>query len=443
MPAARLLTIAIITIAFAGCATRQPRQVAPASPTSEGVAPPTPTPAPAGLTILAEGALQAAQPPLSLAFEAGGRLLALHVQAGQAVAPGDLIATLDDAPAQEQVAQARLGLRQAELALEKLTQGATSAALAGARASLVSAQTNLAVQSKPAPEAEIESARQSLLSAQRALAELLGQSEARRIEVAIAQQQVEQAKNALWSAQIQRDTVCGQASRGGMQAQCDAGNASVQQSEAGVAIAQLQLERVMLGPSPAEIATARGQVAQAQAALEALEKRPDPDAVAAARAQVDQAQASLDDLLAGPSAADVDTAQANIEQARLTLDAAERGLERVALRAPAAGVITAIHTAPGALVGAGSPIVTLLDETRLEFHTTNLSERDLALIRPEQSATITLKAYPDDPLPARVVRIGYQPGAPVGDAVSFPVVLAPDETALALRPGMTGRAEIR
>jgi multidrug resistance efflux pump len=95
------------------------------------------------------------------------------------------------------------------------------------------------------------------------------------------------------------------------------------------------------------------------------------------------------------------------------------------------------------MVGAGTPIVTLLDAGELEFHTTNLSERDLAQISPGQTAVATLKAYPIEPIEATVVRIGLQAGAPVGDAATFPVVLVLSETDLLLRPGMTGRVEIR
>jgi multidrug resistance efflux pump len=104
--------------------------------------------------------------------------------------------------------------------------------------------------------------------------------------------------------------------------------------------------------------------------------------------------------------------------------------------------VLSVETAPGALVGSGSPILILLDTAHLEFHTTNLSERDLAQISPGQSAVVTLKAYPDDPIEATVVRVGWQAGEPVGDAATFPVILSLNETDLDIRPGMTGRVEI-
>jgi hypothetical protein len=79
----------------------------------------------------------------------------------------------------------------------------------------------------------------------------------------------------------------------------------------------------------------------------------------------------------------------------------------------------------------------------MEFHTTNVSERDLTQIYPGQTALVALKTYPNEPIEAAVVRIGWQSGGAVGDAATFPVILILSETDLIIRPGMTGRAEIR
>ena len=156
-----------------------------------------------------------------------------------------------------------------------------------------------------------------------------------------------------------------------------------------------------------------------------------------------QAQAALDALLAGTSANNIASAEINVAQARLGLESALRGLDHLYLIATASGMVIAVQAALGALLGSGSPIAILLDTTQLEFHTTNLSERDLSQILPGQTAVVTLKAYPNEPIEATVKRIGLQAGAAVGDAATFPVMLALSETDLDIRSGMTGRAEIR
>jgi HlyD family secretion protein len=209
-------------------------------------------------------------------------------------------------------------------------------------------------------------------------------------------------------------------------------------ARAQVALAQADLDALQKGPDAAEVEAAKAQMTAAEAQVAAAEAQ-----VPAAEAQAAQAQAALDEVLAGPSASDLTTAEINVAQARLALESAQRGLDSVELIAPASGMAIAVEAAPGALVGGGSPIVTLLDTTHLEFHTTNLSERDLAQIFPGQTAVVTLKAYPNAPIEATVVRIGLQAGAFVGDAATFPVILVLSETDLDLRPGMTGRAEIR
>jgi multidrug resistance efflux pump len=94
------------------------------------------------------------------------------------------------------------------------------------------------------------------------------------------------------------------------------------------------------------------------------------------------------------------------------------------------------------MVSAGAPIITLLDTSRLEFHTSNLSERDLARVEPGQLVRVTLKAYPNDVIEGSVVRIGTQATGMVGDAAVFPVIVFISSDDLGIRPGMTGRAEI-
>ena len=88
-------------------------------------------------------------------------------------------------------------------------------------------------------------------------------------------------------------------------------------------------------------------------------------------------------------------------------------------------------------------IVTLSDSEAVQFHTGNLSERDLAYISPGQPAQITLKSYPGQPVDGTVAFIIPQATGQIGDAATFTVVISIDGTDLALLPGMTGRAEIQ
>ena len=108
-----------------------------------------------------------------------------------------------------------------------------------------------------------------------------------------------------------------------------------------------------------------------------------------------------------------------------------------------AGTIITVDAVVGALVSSGTPIATLFDNAALQFHTSNLSERDLAQVAVGEPVVITLKSHPTTPLTGQVVRIVPQSSGLVGDAAVFTVVIDLDETELALLTGMTGRAEIQ
>jgi multidrug resistance efflux pump len=446
------ILIAVILILLAGCGQAAETVVPGPAQVPGTTATPalSQAPARAGVTILADGLLQAAQPALSLAFETGGRLLAVHVRAGDRVQAGDAIATLDDTDVREQVTQAELNLQLAELALEDLARGADPSALASARANLASAQaglasatSSLAALTSPPGEYQILAAQQSLQGAKQALQDLLDLPDPDAIQIAKAN--LTAAEMQVQAAQAAYDRVAH------LDYVAMSGEAmNLWQATTDYERAQAECNEALKGATEDQIAAARAQVSLAQAELDALQEAPDPAALAAAeaqvtaaQAQVEQAQAALDALLAGPSTGDTATAEVNVAQARLALERAQRGLAGVELVTPASGMVIAIQAAPGAFVSAGSPIVTLLDITELGFHTTNLSERDLTQIAPGQTAVVTLKAYPGESIEATVVRIGLQAGPLVGDAATFPVVLALAETDLDLRPGMTGRAEIR
>jgi HlyD family secretion protein len=432
----RWIGLAAILVLLVGCG-QKPAAVEPsATPVADETAAPSPSPVRTGVTILADGVLQAVQPPLPLAFEAGGKLLAVHVRAGDRVQAGDLVATLDDTQAQDHVAQARLSLQLAELALEDLTREADPAALAAAQASLASARASLAALTSPPGDQQLLAARQNLSAAKQALQNLLDLPDPDAVQ--IARTNLTAAEMQVQAAQAAYDQVAHLEYVAMTPQAMDLWLATTNYEQA-----RAEYNEALEGASADQIATARAQVALAQADLDALQEDPDPDQVAAAGAQVEQAQAALDALLAGASAGDLTAAEINVAQARLALENAQRGLENVQLVAPAAATVIAVEAAPGALVGGGVPIVILHDTTQLEFHTTNLSERDLAQIFRGQAAVVTLKAYPDDPIETTVLRIGPQAGAPVGDAATFPVILGVSETGLDLRPGMTGRAEIR
>ncbi len=69
----------------------------------------------------------------------------------------------------------------------------------------------------------------------------------------MAQSQLEQAKNSLWSAQVRRDATCGQTK----EADCDAAQATVQNAEEAVRIATINLQQLQDAPTEQDLAAAQ------------------------------------------------------------------------------------------------------------------------------------------------------------------------------------------
>jgi HlyD family secretion protein len=123
------------------------------------------------------------------------------------------------------------------------------------------------------------------------------------------------------------------------------------------------------------------------------------------------------------------------------LTRAQMDLANVELKAPWDAMIATVDIAPGSQV-AGTPVMTMVDISHLQFVTNNLSERDLGRVAMGQKVNLTLKTYPDAKLTGTVAAIAPLAGEPVGDAATFAVRIDLDATDLALRPGMTGQVQI-
>jgi membrane fusion protein (multidrug efflux system) len=119
------------------------------------------------------------------------------------------------------------------------------------------------------------------------------------------------------------------------------------------------------------------------------------------RSQAHTAEAQA--ILAGAQAnrQNVEIKQAQVETARALLQQAQADLEAVRLqrsyttvRAPVAGVIARKHVEVGQVVQAGRPVLALvpLDHIWVEA---NFKETQLRHMRPGQTATLHVDAYPD------------------------------------------------
>lgn len=415
----RIIPIFLVLFLVIGCDRPEDGGTPPGPTIEESNTTATPRPTAetivSGTTVLADGRLVSVSPPLTLGFSTSGRLLEIYVQAGDQVSEGDLIATLDDENLQEQidnaelsVTQAENSLAQAQLSLDNLLDWEPDElAIAAAEANVAVAEANL-------ENAEIQdaSAGNSLTSAQVQLAQA---------ERALADAQ--EAYNTAWDPA--RDWELNDPLRSDLlKAEREATERAVQQAEEALSVARANYNLTAAGINNDSALSAQASLISAQQALEQAQTGPTASEITAAEIQVAQAELSL-------------------QQAEMALEQAQQSLTDAQLLAPWSGTVLAVEVAEGALVGSGTPILTLIDTNNIEFHTSNLSERDLAQIEVGQPVEITLKSYPNEPIEGVVVRIAPQAGELLGDAATFPVIIRLNETDLDLLIGMTGRAEIQ
>jgi multidrug efflux pump subunit AcrA (membrane-fusion protein) len=443
----RIIGFGVLLILLVGCGRSSVRvpagEVAGEGPAGAGPAnaglaedtameTPQPTQVVTGTTILANGQLVAVNAPLALSFESGGRLLEINVAAGDRVSDGDLVATLDDEALAQAVTNAELavmgaenGLAQAQLSLDELLEWEPDAmAVAVAEANLAAAEAGYeqALTLDAAAGNSLTSARVSLNQAQRALGEAQesydnAHDEARDWELNYnepiclpGQGGAIPCTGPTWQERIKNDR--------------DFTERALQNAQEGLTVARANYALVQAGLSDNSAIDSAAAVANAEQALHQAQSGPEESQIAAARLQVEQAEVAL-------------------AQAEYNLELAREARENARLTAPADGTVLSVDATVGATVAPGTPVITLLDVEEVQFHTDNLSERDLAFIAPGQPAEISLKTYPGETIEGEVAFIAPQASGQVGDAATFTVVIDIGETDLELLPGMTGRVEIR
>jgi multidrug resistance efflux pump len=394
-----IVTMVLLLVACGG----KPAEGQPAgTPTPVETNLPAPTTAHSGVTILADGLVQTAQPIMPLAFESSGKLREVFVIVGDVVESGQLLAELNNTDQEVQYIQARREL--AELT-SPYALATAEQAIAEALLEVDRAYGHLAYLISPAVlywEEEIIKVEQEL-TVTRQGAEKSPSAEATEKVKAL------EAKLDLYQDKLEGN-------RDYYENEYLPENFTLRDRNTGTSYISAPSEAAIAG-ARAEYDLAKAKVIEAENFLAALKGEEIPE------------EATGDNLT-------------QLENAQLTLRSAENNLNGTRLTAPKDGIVTSVDAAPGAMVGSGTPIITIIDPLQLEFHTTNLSERDLAQIVPGQMAVVTLKAFPNDPIDGVVERIGWQAGEAVGDAATFPVIVTLRKNDLGIRPGMTGRIEI-
>jgi HlyD family secretion protein len=202
--------------------------------------------------------------------------------------------------------------------------------------------------------------------------------------------------------------------------------------------------RASVDEARARVAEADAAIKQAEASL--LEARQNAQRAEREQTQGLVSQKELEALRAAllRAQASSESAKASALMARATLKSQSSRLEKTRIVSPIDGVVLARLVEPGQTVNAGmtTPVLfKLAEDLRRMRLFVYVDEADIGRTREGQSASFTVDAYPDKTFPSRVVSLRNEPKEEQ-NVVSYEAVLAVDNDALLLRPGMTATATI-
>jgi HlyD family secretion protein len=167
------------------------------------------------------------------------------------------------------------------------------------------------------------------------------------------------------------------------------------------------------------------------------------------RSELDRAQSSRDS-----ARANVMALEQRISQARENLNAARDTLQKTTMRAPMAGIVTALPVEEGevAVIGtmnnAGTVLMTIADMSVVEA-VMEVDETDVPAVKVGQRASVTIDAYPNKTFPGLVTEVASSPikrngisGASGTEAVNFEVKIQIENPPPGVRPGFSASADI-
>jgi HlyD family secretion protein len=321
-----------------------------------------------------------------------GVVNAVHVNVGDEVEAGTLLAQLDTRDLTLAVRTTELLLHEQQTRFDQITAPARPEDLALAEAQLMAAQAsaNAAYATVPSDSAE-----------------------------AIAALQVQLAQNLLWQAQLQRDVTLSvnpefrntrNQSAGAQAIQLNGGLA---QLELGVQVAEANAQAVSnQGPNLSLLGQANAAITQAQLQLDLLTIGVDAD-------QIRLAEIALQ------------VAQTGVEQSQLLLDDAS-------LTSPFAGVITTQHLVVGQIPSPAQPALILADTSRMTVEFL-VDETDVVYLGVGQRVSTTFEALPGVTVEGQITAIGI---LPVAEALTpqYHVTVLLDVSDVPIRIGMTASA---
>jgi HlyD family secretion protein len=299
--------------------------------------------------ILVSGNIEAE--PVELAFQIPGRILSVRISEGVRVNAGDVVAELDNAELEKELALRAADLDAARAALAELEAGTRPEEIGRADAAVAQAREKLReIEAGPRLE-EIASANASLTSAR-----------ADSARAAAEYNRVRQLYDE--SVAPERDL--------------EFANAAMIAAEARAKSAEEYLHLLQSGSRPEQIAQAKAAHRQAEKQLELAKN--------------------------GPRKETLDAARARLKSAETAVEYAKVKISRAVLRTPVSGIVLSEGARAGEYVSPGTPVGTAADISTV-FLRAYIEERDLGRVKLGAPVNVTTDSFSGKKYAGKIVFI--------------------------------------
>ena len=201
---------------------------------------------------------------------------------------------------------------------------------------------------------------------------------------------------------------------------------------------------VKVRQADANLANARAQVEKARADLRLKRLTFERNRSLRERDLISQDELDTSESNDAQAAAQLSLAEAGVKQAQAALEEARISLSYTEIRSPVDGVVVSRAVDVGQTVAASFQTPTLFeiaqDLTKMQVNA-NVSESDIGGLREGQNTSFGVDAYPGRVFEGRVVQVRNSP-ITVLNVVTYDVIIAVDNSDLALKPGMTATVTI-
>ena len=415
-------------------------------------------------SISTAGSVKSAQ-DLSLSFKTGGTVEEIKVSAGEKVKKGQVLLALDGKDALTAIGQAKATLDSVQASADKLKNGPTEDQINVAKAAVDTAQVNLDNAKSLAGkniDAKYSYASNALDDAYIKMYNAYSTADyIQRTYFAYNNDQE-------WSIVKNSEDYEINAPKNDAKALIDAAKASGSQADTDSAISQTikSLNRILnaltvirnacdsatyqsrvsaadkasLDLQKSYISTSQTAISQLQNDISTAETQ-NSNNIKSAESALSQAQASLTLLQSPARPEDIASAEAQVESSSANLQKAENAYADTMITAPMDGIITDVKPKMGEVVGAGTPVVSMISLQKLQVET-YISENDLDKINVGDKANITLDAYSSLNIFGATV-ISIDPAATTNNGVpTYKTILEFDNDDARIKTGMSANATI-